>query len=180
MAEQSGTSTHFAVTVIGQDRPGIAAAATKVLYECGCNLEDVTSTILRGHFSMTMIVSSPTMPAGELENALRATSQEFDLLAAVRPVKDADVHVVAPTHMVSVYGSDRPGIVYAVADLLAKAGANITDLTSRVIGADDQPVYALMLEVALPDPPRVESGLSKLRGDLGVDVSIHAIEPDLL
>jgi glycine cleavage system transcriptional repressor len=70
--------------------------------------------------------------------------------------------------------------VYAVTDLLAKADANITDLTSRIIGSDDQPVYALMLEVALPDRSVVETELSKLRSELGVDVSIHAIEPDLL
>ncbi|MEA2487133.1 MAG: glycine cleavage system transcriptional repressor [Actinomycetota bacterium] len=180
MGGRAEMSSHFAVTVIGQDRPGIVAAATRTLYECGCNLEDVTSTILRGHFSMTMIVTSPTMSAGELESALRATSEGSDLLVAVRSVVDADVHVVAPTHMVSVYGSDRPGIVYAVTDLLAKADANITDLTSRIIGSDDQPVYALMLEVALPDRSVVETELSKLRSELGVDVSIHAIEPDLL
>ncbi|MFN2595230.1 MAG: glycine cleavage system protein R [Actinomycetota bacterium] len=171
---------HFAVTVIGNDRPGIAAATTKVLFDSGCNLEDVTSTILRGHFSMTMIVSCSGKEANELERALASTADSLDLLASVRPLEEADVHVVPPTHMVSVYGSDRPGIVSAVTELLAAAGANITDLTSRVIGSDDQPVYALMLEVVLTGGGALEQKLAALRSDLGVDVSIHPIEPDLL
>lgn len=175
-----GENSLLAITVIGKDQPGIAAAATKVLFDAGCNLEDVTSTILRGHFSMTMIVASPDKTPEELEAALRPAADRFGLVASVGEVADADVHIVAPTHMVSVYGADRPGIVYAVAELLARRGANITDLTSRVIGADDQPVYALMLEVALRDPDAITGDLSQLRTDLGVDVSIHPIEPDLL
>ena len=35
-----------AVTVIGNDRPGIVAGVSKALFDAGCNLEDVSSTIL--------------------------------------------------------------------------------------------------------------------------------------
>ncbi|MDQ3877982.1 MAG: ACT domain-containing protein, partial [Actinomycetota bacterium] len=166
---------HVAVTVIGRDRPGIAAAVTRVLLESGCNLEDVTSTILRGHFSMTMIVQSASTGA-ELQQALAAVATDLGLVTSVKPVEDAATGVVGPTHMVSVYGSDRPGIVFAVADVLAKNEANITDLTSRVIGTEDQRVYALMLEVMLPDAQTVERELASLRASLEVDVSVHPIE----
>ena len=46
----------LSVTVVGQDRPGIVAAVAEALYDLGCNLEDATSTILRGHFSMMLVV----------------------------------------------------------------------------------------------------------------------------
>lgn len=49
----------LALTVIGSDRPGIVAGVAKVLYELGCNLEDATSTILRGHFSMMLVIRAP-------------------------------------------------------------------------------------------------------------------------
>ena len=82
--------------------------------------------------------------------------------------------------MVSVYGADRPGIVYRVADALAGSGINITDLTSRVIGDEDSPVYALMLEVAAPDEEAVVTALDGLGAELSVDLSVHPLEADLL
>lgn len=168
-----------AVSVVGDDRPGIVALVTKVLYEAGCNLEDVSSTILRGHFSMVLIVRGPQgMDPGELEGRLLESGGGMGLVVTVRPVAESSLDVSPPTHMVSVYGADRPGIVFRVAEALAEAGCNVTDLTSRVIGSSDSPVYALMLEVS--GGTKVEEHLEALRGSLGVDVSIHPIDADIL
>lgn len=170
----------IAVTVIGTDRPGIVAAVGKALYEAGCNLEDVTSTILRGHFSMVLVVRpAEGVDAAAVEEALGPAASDMDLVVAARPVEEAG-DVAESTHVVSVYGADRPGIVFRVAEALAGAGANVTDLTSRVIGSPDEPVYALMLEVSAGDPAEVGAALDRLRGDIGVEVSINPIERDVL
>ncbi|MDQ4024484.1 MAG: ACT domain-containing protein [Actinomycetota bacterium] len=170
-----------AVTVIGTDRPGIVAGVTKALYEAGCNLEDVTSTILRGHFSMVMIVRTVgDASAEELEDALAPVAREMDLVVAARPVEETSAVPEQATHVVSVYGADHPGIVFRVTAALAERGANVTDLTSRVIGSEEQPVYALMLEVSTPDAEGVVAALDALRSEVGVEVSIHAIERDVL
>lgn len=172
-------SSLVAVTVIGDDKPGIVAAVTKALFESGCNLQDVSSTILRGHFSMVLIVQLPeAVTAERLEEALQDGTQGLDLLVSVRPVDEVDRDIGAPTHMVSVYGGDKPGIVFHVAERLAAMGANVTDLTSRVLG-DDEPVYALMLEVAA-EGADIEAGLETLKDEIGVDVSVHPIEADVL
>jgi glycine cleavage system transcriptional repressor len=171
----------MAVTVMGVDRPGIVASVTKVLFDAGCNLEDATSSILRGHFAMTLVVRVPDdLDASKLEDGLAPVARDLGLVATVRSVEDATTDVSAPTHMVSVYGADRPGIVYKVTELLASTGANITDLTSRVIGSSEEPVYALMLEVVLADPQAVERRLQELHRELDVEVSVHPIEPDML
>ncbi len=170
-----------AVTVIGNDRPGIVAGVTKVLFELGCNLEDVTSTILRGHFSMVLVVrAGRATEASTLEKALGPVASELNLVVTARPVEESDVDIQPPTHMVSVYGADQPGIVFRVAEALSRDGINITDLTSRVIGSDDQPVYALMLEVSASDSSRIENDLASLREELSVDVSVHPLDTDLL
>jgi glycine cleavage system transcriptional repressor len=169
-----------AVTAIGSDRPGIVAGVTEVLYDLGCNLEDATSTILRGHFSMVLIVRTPegTDPTG-LEERLKEVAERFELVITARPVQPTHIAVVAPTHMVSVYGSDRPGLVFRVAELVARAGGNITDLESRVIGPEDSPVYALMLEVALSEDADLGAELDRLKAELGVDVSVHRLDADV-
>ena len=170
-----------AVTVIGNDRPGIVAGVTKALYDLGCNLEDVSSTILRGHFSMMLVVRVPSgVDHRAVEEGLAATASDLELIVTARPVEDTALDVPPPTHMVSVYGADKPGIVFRVAETLAGLGANITDLTSRVIGSAEDPVYALMLEVSATDAAAVEDALSSVREELGVDVSVHPLEADLL
>lgn len=170
-----------AVTVVGTDRPGIVAAVARTLYEVGCNLEDATSTILRGHFTMTLIVGVPgEMRAETLEQVLQPVAGRLSLLLTVRPVEQVHERAPDPTHMVSVYGADKPGIVYRVAEVLAARGDNITDLTSRVIEGGDDPVYAVMLEVALADPDAAQAALSSLEGELGLEVSVRPLETDLL
>ena len=177
----SPLSPPVAVTVVGNDRPGIVSAITRALYDLGCNLEDATSTILRGHFSMMLVVRPPEgTDAAALDERLRAVGEPLGLLVSARPVDEAVSPTAAPTHMVSVYGADRPGIVFRVADVLAEGGSNITDLTSRLIGSEDQPVYAVMMEVAVSDEAATAAALDELRGDLGLDVSLRPLEADVL
>lgn len=169
------------MTVIGGDKPGIVAAVAHALFDAGCNLEDVSSTILRGHFTMTLIVRCSDTDAAQLEEHLSGTTAEMGLHVSVGEVGEEDLEVSPPTHMVSVYGADKPGIVFRVTDSLATAGGNVTDLNSRMIGDEDQPVYALMLEVAWRGAPdTLQETLSPLAEDLGVEVSVRPIDADLL
>src|SRR5438309_4772910 len=135
---------HFAVSAVGADRPGIAAAVTGVFLEQGCNLEDTSMTILRGHFAMMLIVEGPdSLSAGGLETALAEPAKRLDLVVAVRRIDD-DVpsSPAGEAWNLAVYGCDRPGIVHRVTELLAAERVNIVDLTTRVIGDAEQPVYA--------------------------------------
>ena len=171
----------IAITVIGNDRPGIVAAVTRALFDVGCNLEDISSTILRGHFSMTMISRCPPdVDPSSLEERLTSVAAELGLVVTARPVEDTGSDFAPPTHMVAVYGADKPGIVYRVTDALARLGVNITDLNSRLIGEDGDPVYALQIEVQAPHGSDLDEVLPPLREELGVDLSVHPIQADVL
>ena len=176
---------HFAVSAVGVDRPGIVAAVTGVLVEQGCNLEDTSMSILRGHFAMMLLIAGPDGVSAEaLEAALNRTAGDLDLVLAVRAIDDTvPISLEGETWTVSVYGADKPGIVHRVTQLLADAGANVVDLTTRVIGEADRPLYAMLLDVTLP--PGTEAGelrqrLDSLATELGVDCSMHAADADVL
>lgn len=180
-----GAMRHFALSAVGSDRPGIVAAITRVLLDYRVNVEDSQMTILRGHFTMMLIVAVPTdvdiVPLGE---ALRVAGEELGLealsIAAIEELDPADEPV--PSHIVTVYGVDHPGIVNAVAEALAERGITITDLTTRLIGEDREPIYALMMEVALPSgmAAEVEAALSAAGGEQGVEVTVRPLESDTL
>lgn len=176
---------HVAVTAIGTDRPGIVAAVSGVLVEHGCNLEDTTMTILRGHFAMMLVVDTPaTLNASDLEAALAHPAAALELVVTVRPIDDAVVASPAgEPWTVSVYGADRPGIVHGVASKLAAAGVNIVDLTTRVIGDPSRPVYVMLLDLTVPagvDPNILADELKALAAELHVDCSLHPADADIL
>lgn len=168
-----------AVTAVGNDRPGIVAGVTRILYEAGCNLLDATSTILHGHFSMMLIVTTPgDLTPDRLEEQLGPVAEELSLSITARHIDQASGELPEPTHMVSVYGADQPGIVFKVAQHLAGQEVNITGLSSRVIGSEERPVYALLLEVASDGD--IAAGIDTLRSELDMDVSVHPIDADVL
>jgi glycine cleavage system transcriptional repressor len=176
---------HLAVSALGADRPGIVAAVTGVLVEQGCNLEDTSMSILRGHFAMMLVVEAPAVVAAtDLEAALAGPAAAFDLVVAVRAIDDSvPESPQGEPWALSVYGSDRPGIVHQVALALAGLGVNVVDLTTRVIGEANRPVYAMVLEVTLPpgaDPDAVRAGLGEVADRLGVEWSLHRTDADVL
>src|SRR5438128_1827772 len=115
----------------------------------GGNLEDTAMTNLGGHFAMMLIVEVPDGEGADaLERALAADVGDLELTVAVRPIADRPAGVAdgAP-YAVSLYGADRPGIVHAVTQALADHGANIVDLSTRIVGKG---AYVLLLELSLP------------------------------
>jgi len=176
---------HLAVSAVGADRPGIVAAVTKVLLEQGCNLEDTSMSILRGHFAMMLVVAAPpALTPWQLEAALADPAADLDLVVAVRAIDD-DVpeSLSGDTWAVSVHGADQPGIVHRVTGLLAGAGANIVDLSTRLVGEADQPVYVMVLSVTLPagaDAPALARRLDSLAAELGVECRMHQVDTDVL
>jgi glycine cleavage system transcriptional repressor len=178
-------TSEFAVWALGADRPGIVASVTGVLFQMGCNLKDCSMTVLSGHFAMMMLVEAPDDLASEaLEAALAGAEGCAELTVGVRPAGEgASIVVEGDPYIVSVYGSDHPGIMHRIATVLADKSVNITDVNTRVIGGDDEPVYAMLLEVTLPrslDPAELDRALQATAGEVGVDASLHPADADVL
>ncbi|HEX2736665.1 MAG TPA: ACT domain-containing protein [Acidimicrobiia bacterium] len=172
----------FVVFTLGVDRPGIVAAVTGALFEQGCNLADCSMTILAGHFAMVLVVDSPSGATG-VETALEEPVRTFDLGTAVRRIDDRSIDVVGDPYVLSVYGADHPGMVARITRLLADNGVNVTDLETRVIGAPQEPVYAMLFEVTFPaglDAAKLRADLAAVGAEVGVDTSLHAADADVL
>ena len=176
----------FVLSVTGRDRPGIVAAVTRVLLEHRLNIEDAEMAILRGHFAVMLVLTAP----GDVDEAsLRA---DLEGVRAAVPLETLALTEVAAlgspptvaTHAISVYGADHPGIVHGVAEALAGSDVNVVGLSTRVLGEDDgEPLYAMLLEVALPagaDPETLERLLADVADQQGVNVSVRPVDGDIL
>jgi glycine cleavage system transcriptional repressor len=170
----------LAVTLIGHDRPGIIADATSALAALGGNLEDSTMTILRGHFTMVLLVST-TASLHDVEAELATLTGDGTLEVSVREL--AEEQDAAPTDMspylLSVHGADRPGIVSEITGVVASAGGNVTDFSTRLTGD----LYVLVAEVDLPNAADVESlraRLARVSEALDVEASLTVLDSDVM
>jgi glycine cleavage system transcriptional repressor len=163
------------VSAIGPDRPGIVARVTGVLLEHGCNIADSHMGLLSGRFSMMLVVTLPEglrdrRFADDLERAARELG-----LDAIHAEYIGDAAATQPaTHVVTVYGADHPGIVAAVTEALARAGASVTDLQTRLAGE----LYVMTLEVSGADG--AEEALREVAAGHALEVSVRPIETDVL
>jgi len=122
--------------------------------------------------------------ATDLEAVVGAATAELELVVTVRPIAEgAPRSNVGEAWTVAVYGADRPGIVHRVTTVLAEQGANVVDLTTRVIGDAERPVYAMSLDVTVPagtDGAGLAARLDELGAELGVSCSAHPADADIL
>jgi glycine cleavage system transcriptional repressor len=179
---------HLALSAIGRDRPGIVAAVSRALLEHDVNVEDSQMTILRGHFTMMLVIAPPDgADLGALHASLDGVRDELGLealllseLAELDPAEEP-----APTHMVTLYGADHPGSVHAATSALAERGVDITDLTTKLAGegGEGPPIYALMMEIAPPagvGEDELRAALAAVGEQQGVEVALRALDTEAL
>jgi ACT domain-containing protein len=61
---RSGEPQRAVVAATGRNRPGIAAALTRAISECGTDIQDISQTIVSDFFSMIFVVSLESLPGG--------------------------------------------------------------------------------------------------------------------
>jgi len=69
------------ITVIGEDKKGIVARISMLLYECGINIEDINQRIMDRYFVMTMLVDMKDSKEGmkEIRKRLEEIGRELQL-----------------------------------------------------------------------------------------------------
>ena len=175
-------SQWVAITVLGQDRPGIVAGITRVLYEHGCNLEDSNAMRLRDAFAMILIAQLPESP--DLAGLCERLGQAAVGLSVSVDLRDLGGQEPLPPPAgrqcsLAVYGADQPGIVYHVTQELCGLACNVTDVTTHCAGG----VYVMLLQMTVPDgvdDAVIEDHLARLRASLRVDITLRADDSETL
>lgn len=178
-------STTVLLSISGHDRPGIVRDVSGALLELDTNIEDSSMTALRGRFAMMLIVSlGSTAKLGELKAAMADLEQKTGLHVQSVELSENEfsMHAPEPDCVVTVSGSDQPGIVHAVTDALAAMNASVVDLSTRSRQYQDgNTQYMMALEVAAGDAlPKLQESLSKVADKLDVDIEVHELDGDVL
>ena len=171
----------YALSAIGRDRPGIVAEVAGTLLRHGVNLADSQMAILGGYFAMMLVLETSEMTNLEALRADLERSRDTLGLEAISlsEIDAAQARIDEPSHVITLYGADHPGIVNSVTAALAERGVNITDLDTHLVGEEPEPVYMMIFEVALPDGlsgNELEVFLREIAHEQKLELSVRALD----
>ena len=167
------------VFVLGPDRTGIIAAVSKTLFDQGCNLEDVSQTILQTEFVGIFIASmDDNRNEDGVLSALRDRISPLGLFVHLRPVEEEPATGVqtGEPFVITTVGADRPGLMAGVTEVLARYGVNITSLRAVSRGEENHHDYVMIFEADIPSAVDLSAFRAALCGraeELGLDISLQ-------
>jgi glycine cleavage system transcriptional repressor len=168
------------ISVLGEDRPGIIAAVTKVIFERDFNIEDISQTILQNQFSGIFIATGPqSVSVEDLHRALEETTADFDLHFHVRQLDSVEITwttCACEPFIITTRGPDRKGLVAGVTALLAMHNVNVTQLRAVFRGGADPGRNVMIYEVDIPldvDLQALRQDLRNKGGKLNLHISIQ-------
>jgi glycine cleavage system transcriptional repressor len=174
---------HYLLAIQGHNRTGIVAQVTGLLYRHGVNITDSSMTTLRSEFTMMMVTEVPaTVDLPQFEQAIYSLNSSA-LSVFFRPLASAEAehgdNASTPNHSLSVLGRDQTGMIFRFSEALAQQGVNITDVHTRLLDGKAPALYAMILELYVPEAAAVGDIGSAIQGvaqSLGVDAHFHPLE----
>ena len=157
------TRGYLVLTAVGPDRPGLVNALSSLITGAGANLEDSRMAILGGEFAMILLISG----SKEALDRARQIGTEVEGLGLRCILKDTSPpHPPADylLYRIEVTGADRPGIVQAIAAILADRDINVASLESHLSYApfSATPMFVLVADLQVPS----KTVLSELRNEI--------------
>jgi len=172
----------FALSAIGRDRPGIVADLAELIYDCDCNLEDSSMTILGGEFAVLLLLSGQGEEVERrLSTACKRLEWEKRLTVFFRPLEGEPTQYGAGARVTSydlqATGIDKAGIVARVARCLADHAINITHMEthSRPEPGSGTAIYTMHIEMAAPEQvkiPAVREQLERIADELHIHIDL--------
>jgi glycine cleavage system transcriptional repressor len=173
----------FALSAIGRDRPGIVADLSELIYECDCNLEDSSMTILGSEFAVLLLLTGEGAGiADRLSSACKRLEWERRLTVFFRPLEAEPIPYRA-SHRAARYvlqasGVDKAGIVAKLARSLADHQVNIAQMQtqSRPEPESGTPIYTVRMVMDVPgevDEQALRERLDVVARELCVDLVLE-------
>ncbi len=155
----------YALTAVGADRPGIAAAVTEVLYAHKCDIRDSNMMLLDDEFAIALIMTLPgRKKRSTVENDLKQLKQSENITVNLNEIPEKSAgESPASDFIATLHGKNRPGIIYRVCALLHGLGANVTNLESKALDVEGKGLYVLVVEAATPEGVPAKKVLGRLK-----------------
>jgi len=118
------------VSVIGEDQVGLVSEVTRLLFKKGLNIIDIEQTVIHSQFTMVLLLQPirRRFHLNVIQKELQDLSKRRKMNITVTPLREFSGLRLAETkkpYVLTIVGSDRPGVVAAFSSTLAKHHCNI-------------------------------------------------------
>jgi glycine cleavage system regulatory protein len=172
-------NTSIVLTVIADDRPGLVEILSQTVNRHGAGWMESRMSRLAGKFAGVVLVEVPTERVEGLLSDLEGLASQGLRVHAER-TDEGESSEGIPRLDLELVGHDRPGIVRAVSEVLARSRVNVdrlsTERTSAPMSAER--LFRATAQLRLPadlDAAQLRQQLEAIAADLMVDLSL--IEP---
>ena len=155
---------YVVLTAVGSDRTGLVDELSILVGEAGANIEDSRMAILGGEFAVIMLLSVSADAIDRTRQIGPQVERELGLRCLLKETSPAHPPAEYLLYRIDVTGVDRPGIVHAIAGILADRDINVASLESRLTHTPFSATPMFVLEAELQVPSKTV--LSELRHDL--------------
>jgi phosphoserine phosphatase len=169
------TEKIIALTALGKDRPGLVADISEAVTSLGGNIVHVEQSAIYGLFSMLMLIEADNLPPGldayrfAYELSLAGRQAGIDVTAEV--VERGHVERAKEMRVVTIVGSDKPGVMAAITRAIAKAGANIERM--QHVAQGDFMAFELWIDVKGVDFEKLRHDLRARCEEVGVNAVVQ-------
>ena len=141
----------YVLAVLSDDHPGIVAAVGNAVGGLKGNIDACSQTVVRGYFTLIMVVSFPTpidpeVLAGAVHEAHPGGSDLQVVAREFVPTKFESTPRDVERFVITCSGQDRPGVVLGFSRYLAGKDINIVDLYGERKGD----TFVLISQVEVP------------------------------
>lgn len=169
--------SHYILSVVGSDRPGLTSALAGAVLAAGGNWLESHLSQLGGLYVGSVLVDLDAARLGALREGVGRVDAE-GLTVRIVPAREAAVAAPAgPALQLDLVGQDRPGIVNEVTAALGRLGANIETFRTWVVAEPHSgaPMFNMAATLALPaglTADAVQAALEDISAEILVDIAL--------
>lgn len=177
--------SRFLLTAQSSDRPGVVAVVSGVIAEHGWSIQDASMTRLAGRFAMLMAIKVPEDVAiHNVRDFIGSRLEPANIMFTLEKVAETDDEPASggSAWTITVYGSDRPGIVSAITRSMARMSVNIDNLATKATSGPAGEVYSMLIDATVPKGIEGEAFAAELNNvatTLGVTCHASPVEVDV-
>jgi len=122
----------YVISVLVADRTGVLRDITTAVADTGGNIDGISQTVVAGYFTviLTATFGASRMTCDLLRDEIVARFKPEEASVVVRlhePPRPALHGIVSDAYVVTIHGTDRPGILKQVTTYLASRNINVED-----------------------------------------------------
>jgi glycine cleavage system transcriptional repressor len=178
--------TDYLITAQAVDRPGVVALLSRAVAEQNWGIEEASMTRLAGRFAMLLVLRLPSeTPPESVSELLHERLDAAGIAFTVDEIIEEPESVIrfsGSPWTVTVYGTDRTGIVASITSKLAHMGVNIDNLSTNVSEGESGPIYSMLIDATVPDRVKSDEFVAELAATgeaMGVTCHAVRVEPDI-